>query len=126
VVVIAALSLPGCSSPEDTAQGAATPQAAAPHRFVYFDVGKSGLTPEAQQIIAQAIAEADGDASFTVGAATDRSHSRLSERRAQAVRAALIAGGVPSGRIVEAQTASSSPIPGVRDPRDRAVEISID
>ena len=58
-VVAAALTLASCS--EDTAESASTPQvaAAAEHRFnVYFDVGKSGLTPEARQVIAQAIAEA--------------------------------------------------------------------
>ncbi len=125
-VLIAALSLASCSGPEDAAQGTAAPQAAAQHRFVYFDVGKSGLTPEAKQVIAQAIADADGDASFTVGAAVDRSHGKLSERRADAVRAALVAGGIPSDRIVKAPTAPESATSGVRDPRDRAVEISIE
>ena len=125
-VVIAALSLGSCASSQDTAQGAAALQAAAQHRLVYFDVGKSALTPEALQVIAQAIADADGGASFTVGAAMDRSHSKLSGRRTEVVRAALIAGGVAPDRIVDAQPTSESPTPGIRDPRGRAVEISVD
>jgi len=57
----AALVLASCSSPDGTGESGGTPQAAAAqHRFtVYFDVGKSGLTPEARQVVAQAIAEAN-------------------------------------------------------------------
>jgi type IV pilus biogenesis protein CpaD/CtpE len=129
-VVAATLSLVSCSSPTpdaiagraDSSQSAA----AASHRFsVYFDVGKSGLTPEAQQVIAQAISEANGDARLEVSAAADRSHGKLSARRAEAVRAALVAGGIARDRIAEGRVASESSTPGVRDPRDRAIEISI-
>jgi outer membrane protein OmpA-like peptidoglycan-associated protein len=124
-VVAAALTLANCS--EGTAESASSPQvAAAEHRFsVYFDVGKSGLTPEAQQVIAQALAETNGEASLKLSAAADRSHSKLSERRAEAVRAALVAGGIAPDRIAEVRTADGPPTPGIRDPRDRAVEISI-
>jgi len=54
-------TLASCSSPDGTGESGGTPQAAAAqHRFtVYFDVGKSGLTPEARQVVAQAIAEAN-------------------------------------------------------------------
>jgi outer membrane protein OmpA-like peptidoglycan-associated protein len=123
-VVAAALTLANCS--EGTAESASSPQVAAEHRFsVYFDVGKSGLTPEAQQVIAQALRETNGEASLKLSAAADRSHSKLSERRAEAVRAALVAGGIAPDRIVEVRTADGPPTPGIRDPRDRAVEISI-
>ena len=125
-VVAAALTLANCS--EGTAESASSPQvaAAAEHRFsVYFDVGKSRLTPEAQQVIAQALRETNGEASLKLSAAADRSHSKLSERRAEAVRAALVAGGIAPDRIAEVRTADGPPTPGIRDPRDRAVEISI-
>ena len=127
-VVAAALALASCSSAESTAESEGAPQAAAAaqHRFsVYFDVGKTGLTPEAQQVIAQAVREANHDASLRLGAATDRSHAKLSERRAEAVRAALVAGGIAPDRIAEGQAAYGSSPPGIRDPRDRAIEISI-
>lgn len=124
-VFAAALVVAGCESPEDTSRSSATPQTAQ-HRFnVYFDVGKSGLTPEAQQVIAQAIAEANSDASLKVSAPADRSHGKLSERRAEAVRAALVAGGIPPERIAEGQVAYGPSTPGIHDPRDRAVEISV-
>ena len=123
-VVIAALSLASCSGWDGNAQSAAMP--AAQHRFnVYFDVGKSGLTPEAQQVIAQAVAEANGEASLKVSPAAAPSGSRLSERRAEAVRAALVAGGIAPDRIAEGPAAPGSSTPGIRDPRDRAIEISI-
>ena len=124
-IFAAALALASCS--EGTAVSADTPQAAVPRRInVYFDVDKAGLTPEAQQVIAQAIAEANRDTSLKLSAAVDRSHGKLSERRAEAVRAALVAGGIAPERIAEARVANGSPIAGVRDPRDRAVEISLD
>jgi len=123
-VVAAALTLASCS--EDAAESASTPQASAEHRFnVYFDVGRSGLTPEAQKVIAQAIAEANGDASLKLSAVAAPSHSKLSERRAEAVRAALVAAGISPDRIAEGRVAYESSPPGIRDPRDRAIEISI-
>jgi len=125
-VVTAALTLTSCS--ENTAESASTPQvaAAAEHRFnVYFDVGRSGLTPEARQVIAQAIAEANHDASLKLSAVANPSHSKLSERRAEAVRAALVEAGIPRDRIAEGRVAYESSTPGIRDPRDRAIQISI-
>lgn len=126
-VIAAGLALASCS--EGTAESADTSQAAAaaPRRInVYFDVGKAGLTPEAQQVIAQAIAEANRGTSLKLSAAADRSHGKLSEHRAEAVRAALVAGGIAPERIAEARVANGSPPAGVRDPRDRVVEISFE
>jgi outer membrane protein OmpA-like peptidoglycan-associated protein len=123
-VVAATLSLVSCSNPP--ADGTASTQAAASvqHRLnVYFDVGKAGLTPEAQQVIAEAIAEANHHARLEVGAAADRSHGKLSERRAEAVREALVAGGIAPDRIAEGRVAYGPSTPGIRDPRDRAIEI---
>lgn len=126
-VAATALALASCSSIDSTAQSADTPPAGtAQHRLsVYFDVGKSGLTPEAQQVIAQAIAEANGDASLKLSAPANRSQGKLSERRAEAVRAALVAGGIAPDRIAGGRVASESSTPGIRDPRNRAIEITI-
>jgi OOP family OmpA-OmpF porin len=140
-VIAAALSLPGCSGPrpDGNAQGggAAQAAAAAQHRFnVYFDVDKSTLTPEARQLVAQVIAEANRDPSAKVVvlvgktdvAGTDRASPGPAQRRADTVRAALIAGGIAPDRIREHSVGSHEPPipapPGVREPRNRMVEIA--
>jgi len=139
-VLVAALSLAGCSDgsrgPQSTS--AAQPAAATAQRQfnVYFDVDKSGLTPEARQLIAQVITEANRDTSakvvVVVGktdiADTDRSIVGPAQRRADAVRTALIAAGIASDRISERSVGSHEPSiptpPGVREPRNRMVEIA--
>lgn len=114
--------LAGCSSGnvESTASREATQ-----HRFnVYFDVAKSDLTPEAQQVIAQAVTEANRNAStkiVVVAPETDKA------RRTGAVQAALVAAGVSPDRIDARWIGpQGSPPPGVRDPRNRVVEISFE
>ena len=117
----AVLSLAGCSSLDSgTAQSAS---AAQQHRFnVYFDVAKSDLTPEAQQVIAQAVDQAKQNASaqiVVVAPETDKA------RRSDKVQAALIAAGVSPERIDARWIGPQDlPPPGVRDPRNRVVEIS--
>jgi OOP family OmpA-OmpF porin len=138
-VIAAALSLLGCSgpSPDGNAQGVGGAAAAAQHRFnVYFDVDKSTLTPEARQLVAQVIAEANRDPSAKVVvlvgktdiAGTDRASPGPAQRRADTVRAALIAGGIAPDRISEHSVGSHEPPiptpPGVREPRNRMVEIA--
>src|SRR5260370_23218964 len=84
----AALTLTSCS--ENTAESASTPQvaAAAEHRFnVYFNVGRSGLTPEARHAIAQAIDDANHATRLKPRAVATPPHSKLPELRAQAKRA---------------------------------------
>lgn len=120
--LVAALSLAGCSSSENTA---AQQAAATQHRFnVYFDVAKSDLTPEAQQVIAKAVIEANRNAStkiVVVAPETDKA------RRADRVQAALVAAGVSPDRIDARWIGpQGSPPPGVRDPRNRVVEISFE
>jgi outer membrane protein OmpA-like peptidoglycan-associated protein len=119
--IIGALTLAGCSSPNNTAQQAPASQ----HRFnVYFDVAKSDLTPEAQQVIAQAAVEASRSATtkiVVVAPETDKAG------RTTKVQAALVAAGVASDRIDARWIGpQASPPPGVRDPRNRLVEISFE
>jgi outer membrane protein OmpA-like peptidoglycan-associated protein len=130
-VLAAALSLESCSPPPANSQSASAP-AAAQHRFnVYFDVAKSTLTPEAQQVIAQAVTEANRDASAKVVVLAPTpdiggTHGRP-QRRADTVQAALVAGGVAPERIDARSAGYPEPAPhGVRDPRNRAVEITVE
>ncbi|MGH7124465.1 MAG: hypothetical protein ACREFI_08850 [Stellaceae bacterium] len=120
--LVSALSLASCSSSENTA---APQTAATQHRFnVYFDVARSDLTPEARQVIGHAVAEANRDASakiIVVAPETDKA------RRAGKVEAALVAAGVSPDRIDARWIGpQGSPPPGVRDPRNRVVEISFE
>lgn len=101
---------------------------------VYFDFDKSTLTPEGQQIVAQAAngAKADKSHVIIVGKAdlsgTDAYNLALSKRRADAVRAALAADGIGADSIEEQYVGMREPpvptAPGVREPRNRVVEIS--
>jgi OmpA-OmpF porin, OOP family len=139
-VLVAALSLASCSegSRDPQSTSAAQPAAAIAQRQfnVYFDVDKSGLTPEARQLIAQVVAQANRDASVNlvvlVGktdiAGVDRNDIGPAQRRADTVHAALIAGGIAPERISERSVGHHEPsIPtpsGVREPRNRVVEVA--
>jgi len=139
-VLVMALSLMGCSDEWRGPQSiSATQSATAAQRQynVYFDVDKSGLTPEARQLIAQVITEANRDTGAKVVvqvcntdiAGTGRPSAGPAQHRADAVRAALIAGGIAPDRISERSVGShEAPIPtpaGVREPRNRMVEIAL-
>ncbi|MBX6368761.1 MAG: OmpA family protein [Rhodospirillales bacterium] len=103
---------------------------------VYFDWDRADLTPEAQQIINQVAQGLAGGAAARlelVGKA-DRSgpeayNQRLSERRARTVNDALVRAGVPRDRITArgvGETQPPVPTPdGVREPRNRVVEITV-
>ncbi|HKX06831.1 MAG TPA: hypothetical protein VJN67_01495 [Stellaceae bacterium] len=118
----AVLTLASCSSP---GSGTASPASAVTqHRFnVYFDVAKSELTPEGQQVIAQAVAQAKQSPStqiVVVAPETDKA------KRSDTVQAALVAAGVSPDRIDARWIGpQDSPPAGVRDPRNRVVEISL-
>lgn len=117
----AVLILASCSSPGSGTASQAS--AVTQHRFnVYFDVAKSELTPEAQQVIAQAVAQAKQSPStqiVVVAPETDKA------KRSDKVQAALVAAGVSADRIDARWIGPmGSPPAGVRDPRNRVVEIS--
>jgi len=115
---------------------AAAPTAVKPSavdRFqVFFDFNKAKLTPEAAKIVAE-VAKAAKDAGYpklsligyTDLVGKDTYNSKLSLRRAETVRTALIAAGVPADRLVAEGRGKSDPVvktaDGVREPQNRRV-----
>ncbi len=102
--------------------------------LVFFDWDKYNITPEGQQIIQLAANQyhSGGHVTLQVTGYTDTSGSpgynqRLSERRANAVAAALERLGVPRSDMVVAGRGQNDlrvPTPdGVREPQNRRVEI---
>jgi OOP family OmpA-OmpF porin len=111
--------------------------APAAHQFnVYFEFDRSNLTPEGRQVV-DAVAQATkgqpnvrirllGKADLT---GTDPYNMALSHRRADAVRARLRAQGVPDRIVDETWDGFRNPpvatAKGVREPRNRVVEIMV-
>jgi OmpA-OmpF porin, OOP family len=102
--------------------------------FVFFDFDKSVITPAAQDILNTVVSDARRTNAnrLNVVGHTDTSGSpaynqALSERRASAVREALVQRGVPSGQIATRGLGESQPLiatgDGVREPSNRRAEI---
>jgi OOP family OmpA-OmpF porin len=102
--------------------------------LVFFDFDKSDITPEAASIIRQAAVDARTQNVRLIVATghADRSgptgyNQRLSERRANAVKSALVREGVAAGIIQTAGRGENENLvataDGVREPRNRRVEI---
>lgn len=102
---------------------------------VFFEFDRARLTPEARQIVTQVAnqmktgnlrASLVGKADLT---GSDSYDIALGERRAEAVAAELIRDGVPRDRItIQSVGKRQPPVPtaqGVREPRNRVVEISL-
>jgi OOP family OmpA-OmpF porin len=103
---------------------------------VYFEWNRDDITPEARQIIQQVgqVVGAGGTARINLVGKADRSgpesyNQVLSERRARNVRQALVQAGIAQDRISYrgvGETQPPVPTPdGVREPRNRVVEIGI-
>jgi OOP family OmpA-OmpF porin len=102
--------------------------------IVLFDFDKSNINAEGQSVIDKVVAAAGkmGTVNISATGHADRSGSEtynmaLSLRRADAVRAALIAGGLSGDAITVAGRGESEPaVPtadGVKEPANRRVEI---
>ncbi len=102
--------------------------------FVFFDFDKSVITPAAQDILNTVVSDArrTNASRLNVVGHTDTSGSpaynqALSERRAGAVREALVQRGVPSGQIATRGLGESQPLiatgDGVREPSNRRAEV---
>jgi outer membrane protein OmpA-like peptidoglycan-associated protein len=138
-VPVPAAPAPAAAAPVPAATPAVVP-AAAPATssvfLVYFAFDKAALTPEGKRVIAEAAQafKKHGAARVAVTGYTDLAGSDaydldLSRRRAEAVRADLVKEGVPSDAIGVAWRGKQDPrVPtadGVREPRNRRVEIVI-
>ena len=104
---------------------------------VYFDFDKANISAEAQQIIDRVANEAKATPKVHIHlvgkadlAGTDAYNMGLSHRRANAVRAALTQDGVPTDEIEERWVGMREPpVPtarGVREPRNRVVEVNLE
>jgi OOP family OmpA-OmpF porin len=102
--------------------------------FVFFDFDRSTITPAAQDIINTVVSDfrRNNAAGVSVVGHTDTSgapayNQRLSERRATAVRDALVRGGVPANAVTTAGRGEEQPLiatgDGVREPSNRRAEI---
>jgi outer membrane protein OmpA-like peptidoglycan-associated protein len=135
------------AAPAPMAQPAAAPKPATPpapvaaaapmvRSFqVFFDFDRSDITDDARKIITQAadnVRKAGGTTRITLTGHADRSgpaqyNMRLSQRRADAVKAELVKLGVSANEIATVAKGESDPLvptaDGVREPRNRRVEI---
>ncbi len=102
--------------------------------IVFFNFDKTDLTPEGQAVVAEAAAyfAKTGNAVVSVIAHTDTVGTAsynlaLSQRRADTVKTALMAGGVPDGAITAQGRGFSEPLvvtgPNVREPQNRRATI---
>ncbi len=116
------------------ARPAPAPAPAARMFIVFFDFDKATLTADGQKVVDAAAAafKAGGNPQLQVSGYTDLSGTaaynlKLSQRRADAVDAALIKDGVPKSAITSHAMGKNSPrVPtadGVREPQNRRVEI---
>jgi len=119
---------------QPSAAAATAPNTASEFR-VYFDFDQAELGPDAQQILQQIAQQAKQDPNLHVvvvgkadRAGTDAYNLALSQRRADAVRQILVENGVPETNIDARWVGERQPpvptAPGVREPRNRVVEIA--
>jgi OOP family OmpA-OmpF porin len=102
--------------------------------LVYFDWDKADLTDRAKAVIAEAARTASAVQvtrievnGYTDTSGTPQYNKALSDRRASAVAAQLVADGVPKGEIAITGYGEThllvATAPGVREPQNRRVEI---
>ena len=125
------------AAPVAAARAVAAPPAApsVPNNYiVFFDFDRAGVSEEANRIIAAAAAnaqqarvttiEVSGHADRSGG---DRYNQRLSQRRADIVKNALLAQGIPADAIAVTARGESDPLvataDGVREAQNRRVQI---
>jgi OmpA-OmpF porin, OOP family len=116
---------------------AAVPSAPIVREFtVFFDFGKSDLTPEAREIVSEAVRTAKEVGlvrikvrGYADGLGSQRYSQVLSERRAEAVKSEMIRLGMTDGDILTLGNGFSEPLvatgPGVREPMNRRAIIDL-
>jgi hypothetical protein len=136
-VCAAALLLGACAEPQPQASPPPPPPAApAPTNYmVFFDMGSSTLSAQAQNTLQQAAGtfKSTGSANVTVTGHTDTVGTpafnvTLSQRRADAVKASLVKNGVPTTSITTVARGEAGLLvqtgDNVAEPQNRRVEIS--
>ncbi len=127
---------PVAAAQPPTPPTAPTPPIPASMVDVYFDFNQASLSREGKQIVQQLAAQlkATSAAMVTVTGKTDLAgpdgyNLSLSRRRAEAVKAELVRDGVAASRIAVRYTGKREPpVPtadGVREPRNRVVEVMV-
>jgi OOP family OmpA-OmpF porin len=104
--------------------------------IVFFDFNKSNLTPEAVNVVGEAVKEAQSNGQVrvlvtghtdTVG--SDNYNQALSVRRAQAVKDQMVSDGLADGVIAIQGKSFHDPLvptgPGVREPQNRRAVIDL-
>jgi outer membrane protein OmpA-like peptidoglycan-associated protein len=124
------------AAPKPTAPAPTAAQTEAAKYLVFFDWDKAVLTPEGRRVIASAADEYKKTGStrivatgYTDLSGTPQYNLRLSERRADAVKAELVRLGVPAAVITTIGKGEADPLvptkDGVREAQNRRVEIVI-
>lgn len=130
VMPVAAAAPASAPAPAPVVEPAALPR----NFLVFFDFDRSDVSDEADSILndAAAYARANGAVRIAASGHADRSGSdeynmALSMRRGNAVKARLLALGVPESEITVAAKGETEPLvateDGVREPQNRRVEI---
>jgi len=134
----AAFLLAACADRTQAVVAAASPQTQQPARnfMLFFANDRAALTPDGEAVVHEAAtaAKANPDARVTVAGHADTSgnaayNMALSQRRAEAVRAALLKDGVSQASVAVVghgeDALSVSTRDGVREPKNRRVEIIV-
>ncbi len=135
-LIAAALLLGACDSPPPQAAAPPPPPPPPPVFMVFFDMGSSTLSAQAQGTVQQAAAafKSRGGARINATGYTDTVGSPefnmvLSVRRANAVKASLVTNGVPDGAITTAGRGEQGLLvqtgDGVAEPQNRRTEIAV-
>jgi outer membrane protein OmpA-like peptidoglycan-associated protein len=114
---------------------APAPRVQVPSRYlVFFEFDRADLTPEGRQVVQQAAAAAKANNVVRIEATghadragSDAYNQRLSQRRAETVRAELVRNGIRQNEIAVFAKGEREPLvptpDGVREPQNRRVEI---
>ena len=134
----AALLLAACADRNQAVVAAASPQTAQPARnfMLFFPNDRAGVTPDGEAVVHEAamLAKANPNARITVAGHADTFgngpyNATLSQRRAEAVREALLRDGVSQAQINVIGHGEDhllvSTKDGVREPKNRRVEIIV-
>jgi len=106
LLAVVGLAMLAACADQGSPPAAAAPQLAGAWYQVFFDTDKADLSPRGQLIVSKVadVVRTNNEVRVTVIGRTDRAgtaaaNMALSERRAELVRDALIAAGVPAARI---------------------------